>query len=106
MNFAVHKIDPKDPKAASVKLNWYENGMGNSTVARIDSKDYPMGFEASGRWTGPAKEGGQFGGKTRTFDFSTSKTGIQVTQSVIIVPGDPPGGPGESKRPLNLCLAR
>src|SRR5207244_3629442 len=40
MMFAVHRLFPEDKSKASLKLNWYENGAGKSTVLRIDGKDW------------------------------------------------------------------
>ena len=103
MNFAVHKINPSDNNAPSVKLNWYVNGAGNSIVAMIDGKEAIFG--ATGKWTALAKPAGKYmGGKSRTFEFAN---GIYVTQTVTIEPGDPiQVGPEEYKRLLSLCLVR
>ncbi|HZZ78245.1 MAG TPA: hypothetical protein VFE62_06985 [Gemmataceae bacterium] len=113
MNFAVHKIDPKG-KLPSVKLNWYENGFGNSIVAQINGKDAVFGeAPLSGKWYRDKKvdyttgglPAGKYGGKKRTFDFQ--KEGIRITQTVTIEPGDPVEvAPGEYKRLLNTCLVR
>jgi hypothetical protein len=128
MNFAVHKIDPIDKNAPSVKLNWYENGYGNSIVAQIDGKDAVFGDAGvSGKWFkgkefDPAKDppkggfsdvdytkggltAGKFGGKKRTYDFQ--KEGIHITQTVTIEPGEAVEvAPGEYKRQLTTCLVR
>ena len=112
MNFGVHKISPDDKNAGSVRLNWYPNGAGNSTVALIDAKEAVFGaIPGSGKWAkGSENEGkpaGEYpGGKTRTFDFTSS--GIYVTQTVTIEPGEPMQihGGGEYKRLLNMCLIR
>ncbi len=115
MNFAVHKIDPTDKNAASVKLNWYDNGFGNSIVAQIDGKDAVFGDAGiSGKWysdknvdyTKAGLPAGKFpGGKKRTYNFQ--KEGIQITQTVTIEPGDTVQiAPGEYKRILDTCLVR
>ena len=108
MNFAVHKLDPSNANAASVKLNFYPNGFGNSIVAKIDGKD--AAFGETGKWARGFEKGGKPagkhpGGKTRTFEFS--KEGVNVTQTVTIEPGDPiEVRPGEFKRFLSTCLVR
>lgn len=105
MSFGVHKIDQDGLNA--VKLNWYENGLGNSNVVKIDGKENIFGQELYGYWkpVGPAKATGRFGGKTRTFVFKLSQ--VYVTQTVTVEPGDfLATGPDVSKRPLNVCLAR
>jgi hypothetical protein len=116
MNFAVHKIDPKDKSAPSVKLNWYENGFGNSIVAQIDGKDAVFGDAGlSGKWysdkdkktdfTRAGLPAGKYGGKTRTYEFQ--KEGIHISQTVTIEPGDTVQvAPGEYKRQLTTCLIR
>jgi hypothetical protein len=105
MNWAVHKIDPTDNNVASVKLNWYANGVGNSIVAKIDDKENVFGF--GGIWArddGIPKNEGKYGGKKRTYEFPK---GIFVTQTVTIEPGElREVGPNEHKRILNMCLAR
>jgi hypothetical protein len=105
MMFAVHKLNPDDEND-KVKLNYYENGMGNSVVVRIDGKDLTFGKQGlGGRWTSAqGKDIGRYGGKTRTFEFT--KAGIFVTQTVTLEPGDPVLVNGEYVRPLNLCLAK
>ena len=104
MNFAVHKIDPEKKDSASVKLNYYDNGFGNSIVAKIDGKEEVFG--QSGKWLSGAEKAGHYpGGKKRAFEFT--KQGIVVTQTVTIEPGDPIQTPsGEYKRLLNTCLIR
>jgi hypothetical protein len=113
MNFAVHKISPDDKSAASVKLNYYVNGAGNSIVAMIDNKEAIFGaVPGSGKWAKGFETGGEHvrrdqgpGGKKRTFDFTSS--GIFITQTVTVEPGDPvPGADGEYRRLLNMCLVR
>lgn len=114
MNFAVHKIDPTDSNAPSIKLNWYENGLGNSIVAQIDGKDEAFGEAGvTGKWYSDKKvdythagvPAGRYGGKKRTYDFQ--KEGIHVTQTVTIEPGETiQTGPGEYKRQLTTCLVR
>src|SRR5207249_1639830 len=87
MNFAVHKIDPKDKNIPAVKLNYYDNGSGNSIVAMIDTKESIFGKD--GKWAPGSETGktaGKYGGKARSFDFS--KEGIRVTQTVTIEPGE------------------
>src|SRR5436190_476367 len=67
MSFAVHKIDPNDKAAASIRLNWYPNGLGNSVVARIDGKDNLFGNTVYGQWPkklGTPEKAGKYGGKT------------------------------------------
>ncbi len=114
MNFAVHKIDPRDKNAPSVKLNWYDNGFGNSIVAQIDGKDAVFGDAGiSGKWyrddkvdyTKGGLPAGKYGGKRRTYDFQ--REGILITQTVTIEPGDPvPVGPNDYQRFLTTCLVR
>lgn len=113
MNFAVHKVDPTDKNAPSVKLNWYDNGFGNSIVAQIDGKDAVFGDLGYGKWYSDDKvdytkrglDAGKYGGKKRTFYFQ--KEGIQITQTVTIEPGDTVQiAPGEYKRQLTTCLVR
>ncbi len=106
MNFAVYKIDPED-KSTSVKLNWYENGFGNSTVVRIDDKDETFG-QSPTIWHKDFRLGGKTvdknGGKTRTCLLAN---GITVTQTVAIVATDPVEvKSGEYKRLLNTCLVK
>ena len=107
MNFAVHKIDPED-KDYDVKLNWYVNGFGNSTVINVDGKDNMFGdVPTGGTWAGDSKKGGKvldkLGGKKRTWDIK----GVLVTQTVTIVPSDPVEVKnGEYKRLLNTCLVK
>lgn len=105
MMFAVHKLDPDNKGAPSVKLNWYENGFGNSVVAKIDGKEKAFGFAPDhGAWASKkGKSDFKYGGKERTFEID----GIWVTQTVTIEPGDPVEiKPGEYKRLLNTCLVR
>ena len=114
MNFAVHKIDPNNKDAPSVKLNYYENGFGNSIVAQIDGKDAVFGDAGiTGKWYSDSKidytragfPAGKYGGKTRTYDFQ--KEGIQITQTVTIEPGDSVQvGPNDYQRQLTTCLVR
>src|SRR5205823_1790369 len=106
MKFAVHKLDPDNKGAESVKLNWYINGLGNSTVAKIDGDDRAFGFAPDhGKWALGSEKGkdtGKYGGKTRTFEFSN---GIFITQTVTIEPSEPiEVAPKEYKRLLNTCL--
>lgn len=112
MNFAVHKVDPKG-QSPSVKLNYYENGFGNSTVIQVNGKDAVFGdAPLNGKWYSDSKvdyakgglPAGKYGGKKRTFDFT--KEGIRVTQTVTLEPGDPVDVGGETKRQLNMCLVR
>ena len=114
MKFAVHKLDPDNKGVPPVKLNWYENGLGNSTVLKIDGREvafgnapqdgrWAIGFEKEGQKAG--KYGGKDGGKMRKFDFQDH--GIYVTQTVTIEPGEPVEiKPNEYKRLLNMCLVR
>jgi hypothetical protein len=105
MTFAAHKLDPANP-GMSVKLNYYDNGFGNSSVVKIDGKEFTFGLAPEhGKWTGDAKKAGEYdGGKSRTFEFSG---GILVTQTVTIEPGEPVQvGPNDYKRLLNTCLIR
>lgn len=113
MTFAVHKVLDPDKPGETQKLNWYENGFGNSTVVKIDGIDATFGIVPDhGIWdkefrTG-AKKAGEYGGeesgRTRTFMFSK---GIFVTQTVTLVPSDHVEvKPGEYKRLLNACLVR
>ena len=119
MKFAVHKVDPDDKGAEKVKLNWYVNGLGNSTVAKIDGNDFAFGFAPDhGKWALGSEKGkdvspatwsppqilDKYGGKKRTFEFSN---GIFVTQTVTVEPSDPVQIPsGEYKRLLTNCLVR
>src|SRR5207247_1589283 len=51
MSFAIHKIDPTNKAAGSVRLNWYPNGAGNSVVAMIDGKEAVFGeIPGAGKW--------------------------------------------------------
>lgn len=107
MSFAIHKLDP-DGKDQPVKLNWYVNGFGNSTVLKIDDQDQVFGFAPDhGIWSGDSRTGGKnagkYGGKSRTF---ISKN-IFITQTVTYQPSDAVEvGKGEYKRLLNTCLVR
>src|SRR5262249_39651566 len=103
MTFAVHKLDPDNKGTPPVKLNWYANGLGNSTVVQINGVDRMFGFAPDdGKWALGSEKGkdtGKHGGKTRTFEFSG---GIFVTQTVTIEPGEPiEMEKGEYKRLLN-----
>ncbi len=110
MAFAVHKIYA-DKNVPSVKLNWYENGFGNSTVLMIDGKEALFGNAPdSGIWAkeyrsaGAAVPGKPAGSKTRTFEFSK---GVHVNQTVTLEPSEPiEVAPGDYKRVLSTCLAR
>jgi hypothetical protein len=107
MNFAVHKLDADKP-GGSVKLNWYENGFGNSTVVKIDNTDYAFGNAPThGKWATGSEIGrnaGKYGGKTRTFQF---RNAIHVTQTVSVVPSDPVEvAPDQFKRRLDTCFAK
>ncbi len=114
MMFAVHKIDPTDKKAESVKLNYYQNGAGNSVVALIDTREAVFGdVPGSGKWfrdktvdyTKGGIAAGQYGGKKRTFEFT--KEGILITQTVTIEPSDPiEVAPDTFRRLLTTCLVR
>jgi hypothetical protein len=106
MNFAVHKIDPDNKGAPSIKLNWYDNGFGNSIVAKIDGTDAAFGVD--GKWplgSQTGKKAGKYGdGKSRTFEFDK---GVYITQTVTVEPGEPVEvKPGEYKRLLDTCLVR
>jgi hypothetical protein len=119
MKFAVHKVDPDNKGAEKVKLNWYVNGLGNSTVAKIDGNDFAFGFAPDhGKWALGSEKGrdvspatwsppqtlDKYGGKKRTFEFSN---GIFVTQTVTVEPSDPVQIPsGEYKRLLTNCFVR
>jgi hypothetical protein len=108
MNFAVHKVDPDNKGAETVKLNWYDNGFGNSTVARIDGSDFAFGLAPDhGKWALGSEKGravGKYGGKARTFEFTN---GIFVTQTVTIEPSEPVQvASGEYQRLLTQCLVR
>jgi hypothetical protein len=108
MTFAVHQLLPEIKK-----LNWYDNGFGNSTVVKIDGADKTFGnYPNHGQWSGDSKKGGidvldskgKKKGKKRVFAFDG---GIEVTQIVTIEPGEPiEVSPGEYKRLLNTCLVR
>ncbi|MBI2805198.1 MAG: hypothetical protein HYX68_09500 [Planctomycetes bacterium] len=105
MMFAVHKLGAGN--RGDVKLNWYDNGLGNSTVARIDMGDNVFGNTNFGFWqpAGPAKSVGRPGGKERTFVFS--KSDVRVTQTVTIETGEPVQlTSGQFKRPLNVCMVK
>ncbi len=108
MTFAVFKIDPIDKDAPKVKLNYYENGGGNSVMLLIDNKPGQVfGHNVAGDWLAKtSKKAGQFGdGRTRTFNFR--KDDIHVSQTVTLEPSDPdPNIREEKKRLLNTCLAR
>ncbi len=110
MTFAIHKLNLVDPTATPIKLNYYDNGFGNSIVVRIDTRpDQVFGKPVDGDWTDNgkgSKQVGQFGdGRQRTFNFKRDK--IHLTQTVTLEPSDPdPNIPGEKKRLLNTCLAR
>ncbi|MBI1829951.1 MAG: hypothetical protein HYR84_00710 [Planctomycetes bacterium] len=112
MMFAVHRIDPAN-KAAKAKLNYYENGFGNSVVLKIDGLErafgnspehgiWAIGYEKGKFAQSVAKEGP--GGKTRIFDMN----GIYVTQTATIEPGEPFLDPETKtyKRRLDTCLVR
>jgi hypothetical protein len=107
MTFALHKIDRDNPGAPKLKLNYYENGLGNSTVVKIDGVDKAFGKSPKyGLWAKGSEKGtptGKWGGMTRTFDMD----GIRVTQTVTIEPSDPiEVAPGQFKRLLNMALVR
>jgi hypothetical protein len=113
MNFAVHKLFPDNKGLPGVKLNWYENGAGNSTVLKVDGTDKTFGRTPDhGLWVGDSRKGGievfddktkRKKGKKRVFDFS----GVEVTQTVTIEPGDSAEiEPGKYRRKLDTCLVR
>ena len=50
MKFAVHKLDLDNPAPNRSSFNWYVNGLGNSTVAKIDG-GLRLGFAPDhGKW--------------------------------------------------------
>jgi hypothetical protein len=103
MMFGVHKyINPGNPN--TLKLNYYDNGKGNSVVAKINGNPYGFGKNEFGKWDADAKDAGKYGGRTRTFGFGGPAFGVKLTQTVMIVPSDSDGR--DLTRQLNVVLAK
>jgi hypothetical protein len=101
MSFGVATVDPEDPDQPKPKRLTYDlRGRTNSVVVRIDDKDHVFGH-TDGRWAGPPKNVGRWGGKKATWVFDQR---VAVTQTVELVPGEPQVVGGAYKRLLDTCL--
>jgi hypothetical protein len=109
MRFGVTMPNSSKKKQAK-KLTFDVTGRTNSTVLRIDDKDLLVGASpprfdlVTGKWLGPPKEVGRYGGRSVTWKFKDVP--IEVTQTVEPVPGEPQVINGEFKRLLDTCLVR
>jgi hypothetical protein len=116
MQFGVVALDPSHPKEAYTKLTYSLYGRTNTTVVRIDNNDRAFGIR-DGRWE---KQADRPGGKGKTPALrSTTKwggqksecvwmfdDGIQVTQIVEVVPGEPVETRDGFRRLLDTVLVR
>lgn len=107
MTFAVHRL-PDVKGGPKKKLNWYENGFGNSTVIRIDGQDKAFGITPThGKWAQQNDKGKPVEGKTGKSREFEMKPGIYVTQTVTIEPGEAVEYEKDKyKRYLSMCLVR
>jgi hypothetical protein len=100
MTFGLTMQDPDDPsRASNKKLTYNERGISNSTLVRIDEENGRFGMER-GRWAGPPKEVGKWGGRKITWIYDGQ---IHVTQTVELIPGEPQIVKGEYKRLVDTC---
>jgi hypothetical protein len=101
--FGLTMLDPDNPSQASnKKLTYDRHGLTNSTVVRIDEVDGLFGLER-GRWDGPPKEVGKWGGRKAIWVFDNQ---VRVTQTVELIGGEPQIVQGEYKRLVDTCLVR
>jgi hypothetical protein len=107
MRFGVTMLGEKDQAGNPKRLTYDAYGRTNNTVVRVGGQDFIFG-ELPGVWV--EKEGKLEADKTGRVPQGARSVwllkdqGIQVTQTVEIVPSDP--GPGETKRKLKTCLVR
>jgi hypothetical protein len=96
------KVDPSNPRIYNNKyLTFAPDGRTNSTVVRIDNKDWSFGME-DGRWE--QKQFDKKRGSKATWMFDQH---IRVTQTTEIIPGEPiEVGPGTYRRLMDTCLVR
>jgi hypothetical protein len=104
LTFGLVMVDPSRPDEAHPKrLTFDPTGLTNSTVVRIDGKDFVFGRDG-GQWEPPPKEVGKWGGARATWVFNEGA--VAVTQTVKLVPGEPQIVGGEYKRLIDTCLVR
>jgi hypothetical protein len=113
-------IDPKRPQEGYKKLTYDRNGATNTTVVRIDGKDRWFGA-LDGKWMkwGEVTEDGKtrkipgikspekWEGSTKMESVWMHDEGVQITQIVETIPGEPVDLPdGSTKRLLDTVLVR
>jgi hypothetical protein len=119
MRFGIVTVDPKHPNAAGKKLTYSQYGTTNTTVVRIDGTDRVYGF-SNGEWKSlkeirddkgqlrqsPAVHSkGKWGGEKVECVWMHSE-GVQVTQIVEVIPGEPVETAEGLKRFLDTTLVR
>jgi hypothetical protein len=103
MRFGLKMLDPDNPTIANTKkLTYDERGRTNSTVARIDGTDLVFGYKA-GKWQGKPKNLDRQDGKQATWVFDA---GVNITQSVQIVQGEPQVVKGDYRPLWDTSLVR
>ncbi len=117
--FGVVALDPKHPGAAPKKLTYDRYGRTNTTVVRIDGNDRVYGA-VDGKWekweerpldnnqtykTPAIKSKGKFGGDKVEYVWLHNE-GVQVTQIVEVIPGEPVETPDGFKRLMDTTLVR
>jgi len=101
MRFGVVMLDPNNPKAPiSKQLTYDPRGRTNTTVVRIDNRDAVFGMQ-SGKWQVQAEKPGKWSGRQSVWIFDG---GIQATQTVEVIPGEPLEG--SNTRLLDTCFVR
>jgi hypothetical protein len=109
MRFGLMTVDPANPKADPSNprihnnkfLTFAPDGRTNSTVVRIDGKDWQFGAE-DGRWAEQKFDKKRGSKATWMFDEH-----VRVTQTTEIIAGEPVEvGPGMYRRMMDTCLVR
>jgi hypothetical protein len=104
------KLKGRTKDAAAKKLTFDEYGRTNNTVIRIDGKDYVFGLTGSGgKWVLQKGDlgSGAWGKKSGARSIWAYDNGVQVTQIVEVIPGDPIDVKGGGqKRYLDTLLIR
>jgi hypothetical protein len=116
MRFGVAALGPSKPKEAYTKLTYSLYGRTNSTVVRIDGNDHAFGVRGGhwekqtdrpdGKGKTPALRGTTKWGGEKTECVWRFNDGIQVTQTVEVVPGEPIETRAGFKRLLDTVLVR